>query len=85
MFEVEYSNQAANFIRKADKILAGRLLRKIEELRTSPVPHDAKTIHGFSENLFRTRVGDYRILYELSHKNNKIGIVKIDHREKVYD
>lgn len=84
MFYVEYSNQARKFLKKADKILTRRLLKKIEELRTHPVIRDTKTIEGYKEKLYRVRVGDYRILYEVDYTNNKIGIVKIDKRSRVY-
>ena len=85
MFVVEYSQQALKFLKKADKILVERLLRKIRELKTEPVTHDSKSIQGYKEKLFRVRVGDYRILYEIEYSNNKIGIIKIDKRERVYD
>ena len=44
----------------------------------------SKTVEG-SKSLFRIRVGDYRILYEVDYRNNLIGIVKIDKRPRVYD
>ena len=83
IFEVLYSNQAKKFLKKSDVILVKRLFNKIEALRETPVLHDSKTIEG-SEKLFRVRVGDYRILYEVDYKNNSIGIVKIDKRDSVY-
>ena len=39
----------------------------------------------YSKGLFRIRVGDYRILYEVDYRNNLIGIVKIDKKPRVYD
>lgn len=83
MFDVKYSNQSEKFLKKSDKILAKRLLEKIEKLRETPIIHDTKSIEG-SAGLFRVRVGDYRILYEVDHKDNLLGIVKIDKRERVY-
>ncbi|MBI2971412.1 MAG: type II toxin-antitoxin system RelE/ParE family toxin [Candidatus Aenigmarchaeota archaeon] len=83
MFEVSYSNQADKFLKKAEKIIAKRIMQKIEELTRAPVIHDTKSIQG-SKGLFRVRVGVYRILYEVDYKNNLIGIVKIDKRPKVY-
>ncbi len=85
MFDVAYSKQAEKFFKKADKILAKRLIKKIDDLKNTPIIHDTKTIEGYEEKLFRVRVGDYRILYEVGYKSNKIGIVKIDKRSKVYD
>ena len=85
MFVVEYSNQARKFLRKVDKILAGRLFKKIEGLSSQPFTHDTKSVEGYKEKLFRVRVGDCRILYEVDHNSKKIGIVKIDKRSRVYD
>ena len=60
------------------------MMKKIEELRNEPFPSDMKSVEGFKEKLCRVRVGAYRILYEVDPKSNNIGIVKIDHRERVY-
>jgi len=84
MFEIKYSNQANKFLKKADKVLLIRLIKKIEEIKKQPIIHDTKTVEGYEEKLFRIRVGDYRILYEVDYKLNKIGIIKIDKRSKVY-
>ena len=85
MFEVKYSNQSEKFLKKADKTIIERLIKKIDDLKIKPIIHDTKVIEGFKEKLFRVRVGDYRILYEIDYKLNIIGIVKIDKRSKVYD
>jgi len=83
-FTICYSRRSTNFLKKADKVLVKRLIEKIEKLRKDPIIHDTKTVEG-SKGVFRVRVGDYRILYEVDYKNNLIGIVKIDKRPKVYD
>ncbi len=41
-------------------------------------------VEGYKEKIFRVRVGDYRILYEVDYSKNFIGIVRIDHRGRVY-
>ena len=82
MFDVAYSNQAHKFLKKVSKILAKRILDKIEKLRKKPINHDAKRVKG--EKLFRVRIGKYRILYEVDYKENLIGIIKIDKRSKAY-
>ena len=50
----------------------------------NPIIHDTKTVEG-SKGLFRIRVGDYRILYEVDYRNNLIGVIKIDKRRRIYD
>ena len=83
MFEVKYSSRAKKFLQRADKRLSARILEKIEKLREAPIIHDTKKIVS-STGLFRIRVGNYRILYEVDFKDNLIGIVKIDKRSSVY-
>ena len=84
MFIVEYSSQALKFFKKIDKVLAERILKQIEELRTNPFPQGTKMVEGYREKTYSVRVGDYRILYEVDQSKSFIGIVKIDHRERVY-
>ena len=84
MFDVVYSNQARKFFKNSNKILINRLLIKIKELKNKPIIRDTKIIEGYKEKLFRVRVGDYRILYEINYDAKTIGIIKIDKRSKVY-
>jgi mRNA interferase RelE/StbE len=70
MFDVKYSKQSVNFLKSAEKKLTSRILKKIETLTENPIQHDFKVVEGYNEKLFRIRVGDYRILYEINYKNN---------------
>ncbi len=82
MFDVRYSSGAKKFLKKAEKIVAKRILNKIERIQEIPVIHDSKSLED--KNLFRVRVGKFRILYEVDYKNKILGIVKIDKRPRVY-
>lgn len=84
IFEINYSKQAVKFLKSLDKKLVLRIIHKIEKLREVPIQHDSKTVEGYSEKLFRVRIGDYRILYEVDYKANLIGIVKIDKRARAF-
>jgi mRNA interferase RelE/StbE len=77
------ANQADRFLKKAEQTLAGRITEKLKDLRFCPIPSDAKRL--FNSRLWRIRVGDYRILYEVDFDRKTIGIEKIDHRSRVYD
>jgi mRNA interferase RelE/StbE len=83
MFTVGYSNRSKKFLKTTDKVIAQRIIEKIEKLTEDPIIHDTKRVEG-SKGLFRVRVGDYRILYEVDYGNNLIGIIKIDKRTRVY-
>ncbi len=67
MFNVKYSNQSEKFLKKSDKVLVKRIIDKIEKLRQEPIIHDAKKVEG-STGIFRVRVGDYRILYQVDYR-----------------
>jgi mRNA interferase RelE/StbE len=84
MLGAAYAPQAHRFLKKTTLPDRRRLLQKIEQLRREPIGHDTKRVEGFKEKLFRVRVGSYRILYEIDHKNPLIGIVKIDKRDRAY-
>jgi mRNA interferase RelE/StbE len=58
----------------------------VETLRISPVPwkeFDVKKIRD-SENMYRIRIGSYRIIYILEKENMNIHILKFDTEEKIY-
>ncbi len=83
MFNLEFSNQAKDFLRKCDKNLCVRIIEKIELLKTNPVPHNAVRVVG-EERTFRIRIGSYRVLYEVKWNEKVILIVNIDKRPHAY-
>jgi mRNA interferase RelE/StbE len=83
-FDVEFDNQPEKFLKKAEKQLTERLIKRIESLRTDPFSQGVKRVLGRKEKTFRVRVGDYKILYVVFLENNCLFISKIDKRPKVY-
>ena len=82
MFRIEFSNQASKFLKKSEKEISKRIIKKIEELKQEPVLHDSKSL--FEKDYFRVGVGKYRILYKAEIKNKIILVSKIDKRGRVY-
>jgi mRNA interferase RelE/StbE len=60
-----------------------RVFPKIESLGENPRPHGVKKIEG-EENMYRIRVGNYRVIYEISDKYKKVDIAHIRHRSEAY-
>lgn len=71
-------------IQKLSRSTQRRILDRIEELRTSPRLHAEKLKGKGSGALYRVRVGDYRIIYEVEEQALKILVVKVGHRRDVY-
>ncbi|MEK6827679.1 MAG: type II toxin-antitoxin system RelE/ParE family toxin [Nanoarchaeota archaeon] len=85
MFEIKFDKQAENFLAKCENELFERISNEVELLKENPVPHNAKRVLGYELPTFRIRIGKYRALYRINYKEERIIIVKIDKREKVYD
>jgi len=60
-----------------------RILEKLHELGDDPFPRGVVKLQGRDE-VYRVRVGDYRILYEVFRKKGILVVYKIDHRSGVY-
>jgi len=84
MYEIVFTKQAAKFIQSLDKGYRNKFREIVESLRINPFSWPYKKIRG-EINLYRIRVGTYRILYEINRLEDKITILKIDHRSKVYE
>lgn len=84
-FEIFYDKQPEKFLEKLDKHITERIIDKIESiLADNPVPHNATTIEG-EHGVFRIRIGDFRVLYRINYQENKLIVVKVDKRSRVYD
>jgi mRNA interferase RelE/StbE len=84
MLELEFSSQAARFLKKTEKDLAQRLFKRCELLQADPFPTDVKRIVNRKEKIFRIRVGDYRIQYTVLYDRNLVMVTDIEKRERAY-
>ena len=57
--------------------------RAIDKLREEPFPQGAKPLHGVP-GLYRIRVGDYRVIYEIDDPARSVTILHVGHRREVY-
>ena len=56
---------------------------KLSELEASPRPFGVKKMSGGSD-LWRVRVGDYRIVYEVRDRQLVVAVIRLGHRRVVY-
>jgi mRNA interferase RelE/StbE len=73
-------------VKELDSLPDG-VFRKIDEkiclLEKGELLPDIKKLVG-STNIYRLRVGDYRIVYEMDQKAGEIVIIRVAHRKDVY-
>ncbi len=82
-YTVEFGASADRELRKLSRELQLRLRPRIDALETDPRPPGAKKIAG-RENLWRIRVVDYRVVYEIHDRILVVLIVRIAHRREAY-
>ena len=82
MFQIEFTETAKDFLKKLQKKNAEIILNKIYSIRENPYRF-LKRLQG--EKLWRLRIGDYRAIVDVIVSMNKIMVIRIGHRKKVYD
>jgi mRNA interferase RelE/StbE len=70
-------------VRSLPKSIIVRVMKQIEELATDPLPRKAIKLEG-GEDLYRMRVGDYRIIYGIDRAAKQVTIHYVRHRRDVY-
>jgi mRNA interferase RelE/StbE len=62
----------------------GRVIARIELLAANPRPAGSRKLRG-SRNLWRVRVGDYRIVYGVDDRSRVVDIIRVRHRREAYE
>ncbi len=82
-YEVEVSRTAEKQLRALPRGERERIVRRILALADDPLPRGSRKLAGY-EDVYRIRVGRYRILYSVAGRELVIIILKIGHRRDVY-
>ncbi len=80
-FEVKYDPKAENQLDKLERDIARRIINKMRQ-----VGETGRGIETLKDEPygFKIRVGDYRILVDLTFNPNIIWVRYIDHRGRIY-
>ena len=70
-------------LRSLPKSTVARVLTQFEKLAEDPFPRQAVKLEAASD-LFRVRVGDYRVIYEVDRDGKQVIIHHVRHRRDVY-
>lgn len=81
-FEVIWSDPAIRQLKKLDRSIARRIFDKVGEL--------TENLHRFIQKVvnspyYRLRVGDYRIILDIQENVLRVLVLKVGHRESIYD
>jgi mRNA interferase RelE/StbE len=70
-------------LQKLPSEIAVRVFAKIEALAREPRPRGCQKLRG-NNALWRIRVGDYRVLYEIKDHNRLVDVIAIGNRQDIY-
>ena len=82
MYAVEFLPSAARALAKFDRAVQRRIGRRIDALASDPRTGAVK-LRG-ADDVWRVRVGDYRILYLIEDERLVVVVVRIAHRREAY-
>ena len=84
-YEVVFKKSAVKDLESLPKKIQQTMLEAIQLLRLNPFTQllHIKKMKG-TQDLYRVRIGDYRIIYLIENQLIKVTIIKIGHRQNVY-
>ncbi len=83
MYSIVYKKSAAKELLSLPYHSANKIRNAINRLSENPYPAGFKKLEG-SKNACRIRIGIYRIIYTIEHKQCIIEIIKVGHRKHIY-
>ncbi|HNU60946.1 MAG TPA: type II toxin-antitoxin system RelE/ParE family toxin [Methanofastidiosum sp.] len=83
MYKVILTHKSSIFVKNLPKFNKKKLDIIIDRLKENPYSYPYKKIKG-ETNLYRIRIGGFRISYEIYENENIINILKIGKRDKFY-
>ena len=82
-YSLEITRTAEKQLRKLPADARRRVARSMLALGEEPYPTGSRKLTGY-DDVFRIRVGVYRIIYSVSGRKLVIVILKIGHRKDIY-
>ena len=82
-YKVTIAKSAERELQKLEKAAVLKIVAVLKSFEYDPLPYGCRKLAG-SENVFRHRVGRYRIIYELFQSELIVRVIKIGHRKDVY-
>lgn len=82
-YAITFARSARRELENLDPVLVNRIFPLIESLGQNPRPHGCKKLSG-GQNLWRIRVGNYRVLYRIDDSGKAVDVVAVRHRREAY-
>jgi mRNA interferase RelE/StbE len=82
-FDIRWRPSTKKDLRSMPRHEVERIVAAIEKLSEEPFPHGFHKLAG-TDHIYRIRIGDYRVVYEVLVESKVIEIARVRHRKDVY-
>ena len=82
-FEIRWRISTRKDLRKLPHQEVARIVEAVARLSEEPFPHGSQKLAG-SDNVYRIRIGDYRVVYEVLREAKIVEVQRVRHRKDVY-
>jgi len=82
-YSVEFIASAANEFRSLPADIKHRVGLTVDSLSDNPFETGVRKLHGH-RGLYRVRVGQYRVVYEIDEQRKLVLVTRIRHRREAY-
>ena len=84
MLRISYARTAQKFLKNCPGKHCSQIVRKIEQLRTNPFPHDSIQMKGKAHEYRRVDIGEYRVIYRVEGQDLLITMVGRRNDDAIY-
>jgi len=86
MYELVLTEEARRHYEHAETALAKKLNRCFDQIRNDPYKHpNIKRLKGSLAGYLRYRVGDWRVVFQVDEREERITVLVIAHRSRAYE
>ena len=83
MYEVYLESAAERDLRRLPADIFHRIIPRLQTMAEDPRPPGCRKLTG-SENDWRIRIGEYRVIYEIDEGQRVVRVFRIRHRREAY-
>lgn len=85
MYTVKFKPSALKELNELSNRDVKKIIEKIAKLENEPRPVNCKKLAGSNENLYRIRIGVYRVIYNIDDGIKIVNIRDVGHRKDIYN
>ncbi|ACB00617.1 MULTISPECIES: type II toxin-antitoxin system RelE/ParE family toxin [Cyanophyceae] len=83
-YQISWKASAKKELRKIQPQIIPKIIEVVESLAADPYPNGCKKMAGMSST-YRIRKGKYRIIYSVLKNALIIEIIRVGHRQNIYE